>query len=253
MTIAEFRRKQKEALELQKSKPLQKISNSFIENTIHNSNAGAIKTLFYLASILDNFDFTKELDTVQIDLQKMLKYTELKAQDIRNNLKSMQETSISFINEEEKEELMINLLPYIDFKWGKNIIEIKLFSKIAKLIVEVKKNYTFINTKQIMKLKKPHSLRLLPLLNRISQYDENIPKLKRFELLEINEFFGTKYKNFTDVERYILKPVKEELDNESHLSFIYEINFANLGKGRPRAKDVIVYLTENKKIQPKLF
>lgn len=253
MTIAEFRRKQREELELQKQKPLQKISNSFIENTIHKSNTGAIKTIFYIASILDKFDFTKELDTVQIDLQKMLKYTELKAQDIRNNLKAMQETSISFVNEEKKEELMINLLPYIEFKWGKNIIEIKLFSKIAKLIVEVKNNYTFINTKQLMRLKKPQSLRLLPLLNRISQYDENIPKLKRFELLEINEFFGTKYKNFTDIERYILAPVKEELDSESNLSFIYEINFANLGKGRPKAKDIVIYLTENKKVQPKLF
>lgn len=253
MTIAEHRRKQKEKLALQKLKPMQKISNTFIENTLHKNSTGAIKTVFYLASILNDFDFSKEIDTVQLDLRKMLKYTELTSREIRNNLKAMQETSISFINEEEQEELMINLLPYIDFKWGKNIVEIKLFSKIAKMIVDVKKNYTFINTKQLMRLKNKHSLRFLPLLNRINQYDEHIPKLKRFEFEEINEFFGTKYKRFSDIERKILMPAKEDLDTNSHLSFIYDINFVNLGVGRPKAKDVVIYLIQNSRVHPKLF
>lgn len=253
MTIAEHRRKKREELALQKLKPLQKISNTFIDSTINKSNIGAIKTIFYLATILDNFDFDKDIDLIKIDLQRMLKYTDLTARDIRNNLKSMQETSISFINEKDDEELMINLLPWIDFKWGKNIVEIKLFSKIARLIIDVKKNYTFINTKHLMMLKKPHSLRLLPLLNRISQYDKDIPKLKRFYLDDINEFFGTKYRNFTDIERKILIPVKEELDINSHLSFIYEINFINIGRGRPKANDIVIYLVENSKVRPKLF
>ncbi|MCK5293847.1 MAG: replication initiation protein, partial [Arcobacteraceae bacterium] len=237
MTIAEHRRKQREKLALQKLKPMQKISNTFIDSTINKNNIGAIKTVFYLATVLDDFDFNKDIDLIKIDLQKMLKYTDLTARDVRYNLKAMQETSISFINEELQEELMINLLPWIDFQWGKNVIEIKLFSKIARMIIDVKKNYTFINTKQLMRLKNKNSIRMLPLLNRINQYDEHIPKLKRFELEEINELFGTNYKKFTDLERKVLIPIKEELDTNSHLSFIYDINFVNLGVGRPKAKD----------------
>ena len=183
----------------------------------------------------------------------MLKYTDLTARDVRYNLKAMQETSISFINEELQEELMINLLPWIDFQWGKNVIEIKLFSKIARMIIDVKKNYTFINTKQLMRLKNKNSIRMLPLLNRINQYDEHIPKLKRFELEEINELFGTNYKKFTDLERKVLIPIKEELDTNSHLSFIYDINFINIGRGRPKANNIVIYLVENSKVHPKLF
>ncbi len=253
MTIAEHRRKQREKLALQKLKPLQKVSNTFLDSTINKNNVGAIKTIFYLATILKEFDFDKDIDIVRIDLNRMLKYTELTAQDIRNNLKSMQETSISFINDQEQEELMISLLPWIEFQWGKNIIEIKLFSKIAKMIIDVKKNYTFVNTKQLMRLKNKNSIRILPLLNRIAQYDREIPKLKRFELEEINEFFGTKYRNFTDLERKLLIPVKEELDTNSHLTFIYEVNFINIGRGRPKANDIVIYLIENSKVQPKLF
>lgn len=253
MTVSEFKRKQKEALKLQKSKPLQKISNTFVENTIHKNNISAVKTIFYLASILDEFNFDKDLDTVQVDLTKMLKYTELTAKDIRNNFKAMQETSISFIDEKENIEEYVSLIPRVEFIWGKNIINIDIYSKIARMIIDVKRNYTFVNTKQLMRLKSKYSIRLLPVLNRISQYDKNIPKLKRYLLEDLNELFGTKYKRFIDIERKVLIPAKEELDNESHLTFIYDINYINLGVGRPKAKDIVIHLIENSKVQPKLF
>jgi plasmid replication initiation protein len=242
MTPREFKKIQLEKLQKQKIKPHKKISNTFIQSAIHKSTASALKIIFYLASLLEKEDINKEkeLNTLLIDLRKMLKYTNLTAKDIRNNLKAMQQTSISFINEDEKEELMINLLPYIDFKWGKNQIEIKLFTKIAGLIIDVKKNYTFIDTSVLMNLKNKHSLRLLPILNVISGYDKDIPKRKIFELNDLNDLFGTNYKRLQDVARKVLEPVKNDLNSTSKISFEYEINFDNFGKGRPKATDVSI-------------
>ncbi len=157
----------------------------------------------------------------------------------------MQETSISFINEELEEELFINLLPYINIKWGKNEVEIKLFSKIAKLIIDVKRNYTFINTKTLMNLKNKHSLRLLPILNMINQYSDNVAKRKTYELEDINAIFGTNYKRFQEIQRKILEPVKEELDMNSKLTFLYETNFDNFGKGRPKATTITIDVIDN--------
>jgi plasmid replication initiation protein len=136
---------------------------------------------------------------------------------------------------------------------GKYQIKISLFVKIAKMIVDVKNNYTFINTKELMRLKSKHSLRLLPLLNTLAGYDENIGKRKRMTLEELNEFFGTKYRSLYDIQKKILESVKKELDNNSKLSFVYDLNFESLGKGRPRAKDIVIDLIENSKIQVKLF
>ena len=45
----------------------------------------------------------------------------------------MQETSITFINENEEWEEHIVLIPKIEFFYGKNLVEIVMFSKIAKL------------------------------------------------------------------------------------------------------------------------
>jgi hypothetical protein len=95
---------------------------------------------------------------------------------------------------------------------------------------------------------------MLGLLNTIAGYkdkDNNpLPKRKRMTLENLNEFFGTKYRNWNEVERKVIKPVKEELDAHSTKSFIYEANYEALGRGRPSFRDVTIDLIEN---QPRLF
>jgi hypothetical protein len=250
MTRAEWKRIKKEELEAQKketkAKPIQKISNSFIENVIHDSNVTALKTIWYLSSILEDFETSKEMITVTIDLRKMLNYTNMNAQDIRQNFKNMQKTSITFIDEEEEWEEFITLIPRVEFMWGKNIIHIDIYSKIAKLIIDVRKRYTLLNTSELMKLKKKHSLRLLPILNMIQSNSEEEKAKKIYRLDELNELFGTNYKNLTDIERNILLPAKEELESHKLQSFDHEINFDNLGKGRPKAMSITLELIGKK-------
>ena len=104
-----------------------------------------------------------------------------------------------------------------------------------------------------MQLKSKHSLRLLPLLQKIANYDEHIGKRKRMTLEELNEFFGTKYKRFAEIERRILFPAKEELDNNSNLTFVYEVNFIQLDKGRPKAHNITIDVVERNQYQGKLI
>ena len=232
-----------------KPKSHQKISNSFIENAISKSNLNALKTIYYLSIILQNEDLKekdpKSLITIRIDKRKMLKFTESSASGIIKTVEQMQKTSITFIDEENKLHEGMSLLPYYEFIANKNIVEIKLFVKIANLIIDVKRKYTNINIKDLMKLKSPHTIRFLAMLNRISQYDKNVPKRKSLTLDELNLFFGTKYKKWNSIEAKILKPIQNELNNISNLSFIYESNFEALGRGRPKFKDVTIDLVNN--------
>lgn len=245
----------KKKLEESKRNIHPKISNTFIESAIQNNNASAIKTIYYLASHLEKLKELKEkspntLLSMKIDTRDMLKYTEMKLPEVKRNLKAMQQTSITFINEEENTETGINLLPFYEFVYGKHTVEVKIFVKIAQLIIDVKRNYSRINTKALMKLKSKHTLKLFPLLVRISQYSEDVGKRKILTLVELNSFFGTNYKKFNDIERKILKPVKEELDAHSKLSFIYETNYDYFDAGRPKAISITIDVVEN---QPRLF
>ncbi len=303
MTIAEYKRLQKEEEEKKKLLPLQKISNNFLDNTIFKNNTGALKTLFYLSTVLRKMDLnTKkedELIDITIDLDEFVQYSMLDERVLKRSVKTMQETSISFITSEEfngkktiKEELHINLLPMFKIIYGKKIIEAKIFVKIAKLIIDVEANYTYLNTKQFMKLESKHSIRMLGLINKIDCYDtdvtdetilrevkynkqlakeypewaeaENvtqemrrklkkpISKTKIMTLEELNEFFGTNYKNWTDVERRILIPAQEELNTKSPLTFFYDVNYKPMSKGRPAFDNIKLYVKLQQGVQTRL-
>lgn len=249
MTPREFKKLQLKKLEEQKLKPHQKISNTFIENVITKNNSSAIKTVYYLASILETMDLDNIKDDklvgITIDTKQMLKYTEMTMPEIKRNIKAMQETSITFVDETQDITEGMSLLPRYKIIPGKHKIEIDIFSKIGKMIIDVKRNYTFINTKTLMNLKSKHSLRLLPVLNKIAQYSDNVAKRKKYELEDLNDLFGTRYKRLKEIERKILEPVKQELDINSKLTFLYEINFSSFDVGRPKATSITIDVVDN--------
>ncbi len=235
----------------------QRISNDFIDNAIQNNNLSALKTLYYLSTILSKVDMknmkNNKIIGIKISKREMLKFTDLSVDTIVKTTKQMQQTSITFYDfDEDGDEIIegMSLLPRYVYIPNKDVVELDLYVKIAKMIANVKAPYTNINIKSLMEIKNMHTLRLLALLNTIRQYDIDIPKRKHMTLEELNLFFGTKYRSWTDIERKIIKPVQDELSSVSKLSFIYESNFEKLGRGRPAFKNVTIDLIEN---QPRLF
>jgi len=233
-----------------KVKVHQKISNTFIENAIQKNNFGALKTIYYLSTVLSDEDIENKKDekliTVKIDKREMLKFTELTLDTIIKSSKQMQETSITFFDDEKGLIEGMSLLPRYYFVPNKNIIELDLYVRIAKMVIAVKRDYTNLNIKSLMQVKNVHSLRLLALLNKIKQDEEIKDNRITLTLEELNLFFGTNYKSWTTIELKIIKPISEELNKFSKLSFEYQSNFERLGVGRPKFKDVEIILNFKK-------
>jgi hypothetical protein len=236
----------------------QKISNDFISNAIQNNNLSALKTLYYLSTILSNVDMQNMKDNkiigIKISKRDMLNFTELTVDTIVKTTKQMQKTSITFFDVDDDGDRVIegmSLLPRYVYVPNKDIVELDLYVKVAKMIVNVKAPYTHINIKSLMNIRNMHTLRLLALLNTISRYDDEYGKRKRMTLDELNMFFGVNYKSWTKIEEKIIKPIQDELDTVSNLTFVYVSNFDRLGRGRPKFKDVTIDVIINK--QPKLF
>ena len=296
MLPSQFKRMQKE--KQNKPLPLRKISNNFLFNAVENSNPHTLKTMFYLASILRDLELKnkddEELVEFYIDREKMEQYTMIDIVSIRKSLKTMQKTSISFVNDVEKIETNINLLPLYEVLYNKNQIRLKLFVKVAKMLIDVETNYSYLNTKQFMKLDSKHSIRMLGLLNKIDGYDckikkenieaqiqknlepiqsglitdekqkqaiyrknrelktKDIPKVKEMDLDDLNEFFGTSYTKWYDIERKVLKPAQEELESKSPLYFWYDVNYESVGVGRPKFSSVRIYPKLQSGVQTRL-
>lgn len=95
-----------------------------------------------------------------------------------------------------------------------------------------------------MKLKNKHSIRLIAILEKISQYDKHVGKRVTYSLEELNGIFGTNYPRISEIDRKILKPVQKELNTLSKKSFIFQVNYEKKPKsiGRPRAVGVTIDL-----------
>ena len=255
MTPYEFRMKKEAELQAQKSGKgnIKKIHNSFIQSAIHGNNQQALKVIFYLSSILEDLEMDKEHFTLVIDYEKALEFTGITDAEFTRTLKAMQSVSITFVDEVEKYEEYINLLPRIKRLYGKKKVEIDLYAKVARLIVDVPKQIggTMLNVKEICKLKSKHSLRLLPILHMINNYTYPAEKKKTYSLPELNDIFGVNFRKLSEMESRILKDVQHELNTTSKMGFTYELNtgYHGIAKGRPKALSITITPVVKKYVQ----
>lgn len=241
MLASQIKKQQIAKFTEKKDKIHAKISNNFIESVIQNSTLTALKTIYFLAAAVEKVENFSEIEQDSIikfnlETQEFLNFTNITLPQVLKNLKDMQKTSISFIDKKEAFEEGIALLPYFKILYGKNKIQIAVFKKIAEMIIEVKNNYSIIDTRLLMSFKCKHTLRFLPLLNLMKQ---NREKNRTLELEDINAFFGTNYKTLYETELKIFNPIRDDL-HEAKIKIDYETNFELIGKGRPKAVSMTI-------------
>ena len=147
----------------------------------------------------------------------------------------------------------MNLLPYCMANYN-GYLDVQIFAGILKL-THALEAYSLVDASTFASLTKAHSIRMLMLLNRINNFGTNIAKRKRYTLKELNEMFDTNYKTIPEFNRAVLKPAKEELDEKSKLTFLYEQRKDKLERtvGRAKVVEVIIDLIERKNYQPSLI
>lgn len=221
-----------------------KIRNELVESFVRQNNLTAFKILFYVARV--NFPTpAKDIALININTSDLCKYCQIDLKTLKRNIKQMTQTSISIID--EKSESYITLIPKARFVIGTNKLELTIFREILELIWQVEKRFTVIDVKEVMMLNSKHSIRMIQLLEMIDGFGKNVAKRKSYSLKELNLMFGTDYKKVADFERFVLIPVKEELDANSKLSFVYQIIFTEnpAGRGRPIADKINIDLIKN--------
>jgi len=228
-----------------------KVSNELLEAFVRKNNRTALKILFYLARA----ELTQEparLHRYALDPNAICEYCEIDMRTLKSNLRAMQETSISITTEDAKSYMSV--LPRIDFT-NRGKVTIDMYDEVVHLIKDVKRKFTVIDARQVMMLKSKHAIRMLMILERINTYDAHVAKVKECELDELNALFGTNYKRIAEFERFIIKPVKQELDSFSKLTFDYDVKTDKTNpndRGRRKLTGVRIYLIDNLP-QGKLF
>jgi plasmid replication initiation protein len=234
------------------------ISNPFLEAFVKNNDLVSLKVLLYIAKAkLDKVVAIEKLEDkqtykVSLNLLSISKYLKLDGRTIRNAISKLNSTSINYrrIVGCKDKETFINLLPAGEINYTDDTLDVWIFGELLKQIYATTK-YSYVQTKNFVKLTSKHSTRMLLLLERINNFGDNVAKRKRYELDELNNLFGTKFKTYSDFEKRVLKPAKEDLDKHSNTSFSYIKNKDKIKtKGRARIVAITIDLTKN---QPSLF
>ena len=232
-------------------------SNSLLECFVQKKNIIAIKIIFYIAMKNQNFDINKlsNVTTLNFSISSLVDALKTDKKTVLRNLKKMQETSITFVSFNGSAELneSVSIVPRIFYKVGFDVLELDFYNIVLDLIKDVQTRFTVLNACNLVQLRNIHTIKMIGLLKIIDGYSQNVAKKKSYTLFELNSLFGVNYKTFYEFERKILKPVQNELDQESQLSFIYSFDFESIGVGRPKIKELVIYLKTNKNRQLKMF
>ena len=240
-----------------KNKNIAKISNDMLESYIQNTNLTALKILMYIAKS-DKVDIDlvhtlrdEQIIETTISVKDLLSYTTMDIKTLERNIKKLNETSISF--GDKKGKGYMNLLPYAKFGF-KGFIDVQIYSAILKLTHSLTA-YSLIDVSTLVALKSPHSVRMLMILERIKNFSVNVSKRKEYTLDVLNNMFDTNYKNIPEFQRRVLEVAKNELDEKSKITFIYETKKDKLLRnvGRAKVVSLTIDLVVRNDYQPSLF
>lgn len=206
-----------------------RISNSLIECFIAKKNRTALKIIFFLAMKQQGFlkSNTADSTTLKIGVKSFLDSTKTSKESFIGSLQSMQETSIRFYNQELNKITHLSVIPKFTYfkekELAKDYIEISIYNEIIDLIKDVQNTFTIINVENLLQIKSPNTMKMVGLLKMIESFSTGVAKRKTYTLEELNLMFDVNYKIMYEFERNILKKVKKELDEESSISFVYDL------------------------------
>lgn len=227
-----------------------KISNSFVNSLITKNNYLTLKILFYMV-LNGKVEKEKNLNKITLDLIELKKVLNLDFKNLRQNIKNIQKTLITI--RENKNIIDISLIPKVVYNYEKQFIEIFIFDEILKELKDLKNKFTIIDLTNLINLKNKHSIRLLTILENIESYND-VSKSRYFEKKELNDIFDTNYAGIKEIERSVIIPIQNELNQFSKLTFLYDLiyDIDTLKVGRKPLKGIKIYLKDNKTRQLKL-
>ena len=231
-----------------------KLANSLFQAFIRNNNLVGLKLCLVLSGAKNIIHYDDELQAI-FDVKSLCEIMNVTRKELSTNLKKVLKVHFTFVDEKGGRGATVPIHTYI-YSSNNKYLTIGVSAPAKKLFTELGKGgYSFskANAKNLMNLQHKHSLRMQLLLEQINDFSKDVAKRRRFTLEELNGYFDVSYKRYVDFERKILIPVKEEIDSSSTLTFNYRMNDEVSGTGRPKIKEVIIDLKEQKRFQPSLL
>lgn len=231
------------------------LANSLFLAFIKNNNLVGLKLAILFSGARGQIEYSKN-NKALFKVDTLCDLLQVSKRQLSSHLKKITKVQFDYVNQEGGAGRTTPIHSYEYINRNKDLI-IEISSKAKELFTELGKGgYSFsqASATHLMSLKHKHSIRMQLLLEQIANFDKDVAKRKHYTLEQLNKYFGVNYRNYTDFETKILKPVQNEINSTNKLGFIYQLNDDEIkGTGRPRIKNVTIDLVEKYAVQGKLL
>ena len=230
------------------------LANSLFLAFIKKNNLVGLKLAILFSGARMQIEYDKN-NRAKFDVETLCHLLQVTKRQLSSHLKTVATVHFTYRTDEGSIGGTTPIHSYEYINRNKDVY-IEVSSKAKSLFTELSKGkYSFnqANANNLMSLKHKHSLRMQLLLEQINNFDDDIAKRKHYTLEQLNAYFGVNHRSYYELEQKILKPVKEEIDSSSSLTFTYQFKDEAHGTGRPKIKEVVIDLIEQKNVQGKLL
>lgn len=119
-------------------------------------------------------------------------------------------------------ELITHWVSSLEYKSGSGVIDLEFSEKLVPYLLQLKNRFTSYQLKNILYLKNKYSVRIYELLK---QYQNMTTDYREFELDELKKILMIEegqYERIYDLEKWVLKPVCEEINANTDINTSYE-------------------------------
>ncbi len=209
----------RQEIEVSRNYPVMK-SNEMIQNSSFLLDKQEYNLLQFIISKIKPED--KEIKAIDLSIAEYCKICNIKPkgdnyEDIKSSLKALADKSVWFKTEDGGEQLVRWIEdPYVNK--GDGIVKVELKKIWHKHLLELKDYYTRINMTDIIPMKSVYGKRLYELLmsfllNKNGSYVKTFTVQEMKEKLLGKEEAKTKYLEYRDFKRRVIKPALKDMEN----------------------------------------
>ncbi|WP_273267071.1 replication initiation protein [Flexistipes sinusarabici] len=220
---------------------------NLIHAFIKNNNILGLKLAILLSGARSQITYDNE-NKVHFEVEELCKLLKTDRRNLSRNLKKICSTQYTYVTLEGQAGMTTPIHSY-EYYAKSTKIWFEISSKGKELFSELGKGgyqFTKCISENLMELKHKHSLRMQLFLELVNNYSANVGKRIKMSKDDVNDYFGTNYANWYEIERKILEPVRSEINTASSLTFRYDFTIVkNQGTGRPKFDEIIIDVVDN--------